>query len=1322
MSIFSRIKDWFTGYYNEEPDDTDTMSSTPSMITPKRVKSMTFTVGEGLDDKTKLAPGPTKELASLSTEERKKVEFVPVSKEGERVTPQLSQKVVARKQIETQVQRAREEQTLGQSVKDIAKTSSKELFSFAKKKTKEEFDKPAFQIWKDGVVLPYTIGKEVVKLLPQIPGFAFREGVSLSLDLTDKDKQITVPENLQFAIGEDPIKSFQQRYAESFGILKGLGATDIQSRNLAVLGVGLVTWTDLSAGGGKKKAEKELAKIIEKTLGEKVGVEFVEAEAKRISKLPKNIRQAEVNKVISSVIDDGSDAFKVSKEARYITDMETAGKEVIDETKTAVQEVKKSGVDLNLEQEVKNFKTKQITEQVKPTIETGITKSKADKFVNKDPYKIVQRIEEEGIDINFDKPQGLYTTPSNIESPHLDLGGKKRKFFIKKDAKVLTVNSDLGKDGIRGLGGKSAGMRAIDSLASKELKKELSMIKTISEAKEILFRDFPELKDNKKLLFHDTQDVLEAYAGKLAKKRGYDVINNLTSKTDKLSKQFEEVVILNKKVIETNPKIKKLLDEGTTSTVGEGKRIGSIGLDKFDVPKETKDNIIKVFKNSGIEGKAPQTEKQWLEAAKESDVLKNVIKPDEVVDANAKLLKTEQRIADIGKKLSKAKDPAERGKLLRESIELTRALNSELSARGRMLRAAGTKVDDESIINTLIKKMTKYTDDVDDMVKAGENVDFSDEKQVIDFYRKFVKPTWSDILTEYRYNNMLSSPRTIARNMFSNVVQTIVTRPAVKLTEATIDAFIKPLTGKQRETFFKDVPKYYYGLLKSIPDAFGEFKAVMKGERVLGQQDLKEALGQIPSGKLPGFMTIPSKTLEATDRLLQNLIAGGEMSAGKSAKEAAKIAEHSLFRAGLDIKNKTGQGRLLSGIDNVTSKIDGLRKVPGGTWFIPFLRTPMNFAKMWVEYSPAGLLTLPGASRKKEQIAKMLIGSTITAVGAKMAWDGDTTWSTPKDPEAKDLFYASGKKPYSVKIGDSWVPMIYLGPWAFALALPAAIKYNNEDSPESLTDSNMKKLSKNLSSMAQFYSQQTFMEGVGKFVELLSGDPDASLEKNLAFTSGQVIPLQGLIRYVSTITDPIYRKSNGFLEAIESGLPYFSKDLEPHTTPTGEPSKRNIYSYLAPYDITKEKEEYGKMLKLRNQELQSNNIRNEMDKETKKKALKIVETLQTETDDDKIMESIKELKGDTGLKSAVKSIYRKQAQYTAGSVQPYLILEPTDRAELMHTKMMLMQEGGKEEEEEFIENLEDMKEAGLWGAKERAAFKKLLKKYPLEDLNNNSKE
>src|SRR5690606_17284862 len=36
---------------------------------------------------------------------------------------------------------------------------------------------------------------------------------------------------------------------------------------------------------------------------------------------------------------------------------------------------------------------------------------------------IVQRVEEPGKTPSFDRPQGLYTSPADIESPHLDLGG-----------------------------------------------------------------------------------------------------------------------------------------------------------------------------------------------------------------------------------------------------------------------------------------------------------------------------------------------------------------------------------------------------------------------------------------------------------------------------------------------------------------------------------------------------------------------------------------------------------------------------------------------------------------------------------------------------------------------------------------------------------------------------------------------------------------------------------------------------------------------------------------------------------------------------------
>ena len=164
--------------------------------------------------------------------------------------------------------------------------------------------------------------------------------------------------------------------------------------------------------------------------------------------------------------------------------------------------------------------------------------------------KLVQRIEEKGISTSFDKPQGLYTTPSNVESPHLDLGGDKSEFVINPKANVLTVSADGRPLGIRGIGGSSAGVLALERLASKDIISEFNRASK-KEAENILFREYPELKGNKALKFYDSQDVMEAYAGKLARDKGYDIIENLTKSTNKIDKQFEEVVILNKDIIKT---------------------------------------------------------------------------------------------------------------------------------------------------------------------------------------------------------------------------------------------------------------------------------------------------------------------------------------------------------------------------------------------------------------------------------------------------------------------------------------------------------------------------------------------------------------------------------------------------------------------------------------------------------------------------------------------------------------------------------------------------------------------------------------------------
>ncbi len=424
----------------------------------------------------------------------------------------------------------------------------------------------------------------------------------------------------------------------------------------------------------------------------------------------------------------------------------------------------------------------------------------------------------------------------------------------------------------------------------------------------------------------------------------------------------------------------------------------------------------------------------------------------------------------------------------------------------------------------------------------------------------------SEIFDAYRYQNLLSNPRTSGRNILTGLTQTYIARPATIAVAATQDAFAANLFGKQRSRYLSEVPEYYRGLMGSYSDAADAAKEAWKGGNI-DIPDLKTLRAFQQEGMKKGWkkgLTVIPRGMEAQDKFLMKLVSSGEYAAGKARgltdkealKQADEIAKYSLFRAALDPTNKTGQGKLLSSIDRATNTITNIgNKHKVFRWFVPFVRTPMNISKQMIEYSPAGLATLPGSTKKTEQLAKTLIGSTIFAVGAQMALENNTTWDVPKSKAERELFYAQGKRPYSVKIGDNWVPMIYLGPWSAALAIPAAARDAHQEAP--LDASQMEKLAGSVTNMADFFTGQTYLEGAKNFMNVITGQEDANLASSLGFTAGQALPLQGLQRFVSGVIDPIYRKKEGFADSIKADIPFLSKNLEPYTDAfTGEPSKR----------------------------------------------------------------------------------------------------------------------------------------------------------------------
>lgn len=766
-------------------------------------------------------------------------------------------------------------------------------------------------------------------------------------------------------------------------------------------------------------------------------------------------------------------------------------------------------------------------------------------------------------------------------------------------------------------------------------------------------------------------------------------------------------------------------------------------------------------KNSGV-----ITHERVIKAAKESErrgeVLKGLVTEEEQIAAEAADLRVRQALTSATVKFTdKTATAAEQKEAMQELLKLAEIRKSQAQAAGRRLEAnkilaqeAGESDDKIKMFEFVTGELEKNGIKLDQVAEEAMKVDWEDRKAVTDFFRQYVKPTFKEVFDDYRYNNALSGPVTQLKNLFTNALETMVIRPATLTVNAGVDLLKSAWSmGKVKPGVkIADIPKYYRDVFKAIPSALGDFSDVMKGKTAFSLEEMKRS---IPSGgmfrisdktlekkfvgkvlkpvdnllgsvannkayqKAYSFFRTPTKTLEASDKFFSRLIGDSEkarlmaggMSEAKAAKEAEKVAEYSLFRQGIDPENKTGQGSLLSAIDRATSGIDYMRKQNVGLdWFVMFVRTPMNFAKKWIEYSPLGVATLYKNAHKQEQIAKMMIGTTVSAFGAKLAVEDKTTWSIPKDPVAQKLFFDSGKKPYSIRIGDSWVPMNYLGPLAYALALPAALKYYQEDSPTALTDKQSQKIAKGISGIAELFTTQTFVSGVDSWLQLLQGGQDRTFGKALAFNASQVIPWSGMVRYVSSIIDNTYRKSDTFLEALQKDLPFVGKNLEPHQMLTGEPSVRNMTSYLAPWAIGQEKPEWDKLLKMQTELVQDRNLLTQNDKGLLKEASSILRRMNDENSQAGKKKILGELSGKPILMNTVVQLQKEQNVYEASLIQPLFALanKPTEVAQIIYAKSILADT--PEEKKDLASYIQMLARNGLWDQKTVDALSKLQKK------------
>ncbi len=516
-----------------------------------------------------------------------------------------------------------------------------------------------------------------------------------------------------------------------------------------------------------------------------------------------------------------------------------------------------------------------------------------------------------------------------------------------------------------------------------------------------------------------------------------------------------------------------------------------------------------------------------------------------------------------------------------------------------------------------------------------------------------------DWFDAYIYTNMLSGPLSHARNLIGNLTTQSVLRPlnlmfqgkprgaGIYLKESWKTVFDGSSFQKAIDSLKGGEP----GKIETMRDLPEGASAIQKMKRKI--ELLKRAQG--PENKLGKYawkgLTAVEGAMRAADTYVGNMIEAGsraeQLNSGvdiETANRRAKVlASQYLYRDRLKVPDRSldAMSRVLEHFGLV---VDNLRRVPYfgrmAKMAVPFLKTPVKIAQLNTQITPLGFIgsiknriaranydkvsydemisqlknevkkskpDMKEVTRLQGQIAEVnyisaerrglaSVGTMMTVLGSIAAASGNTIWSAPKDEKAKKLFYDAGYRPYSFKIGNKYIPMIYLGPLMISFAIPAAIRDIMMDNPDAIDDNVVEKATKIALAIPKMLVDQLPLEGISSLMKIMQGEEGRTMSKFYGRTAMQIVPLSGMWQFIRNMVDPTYKKAITVEDTIKAGIPGLSDHVKSLKDSEGLDAKMSIWDALVPYKIgtvNKEKQEkYKEQMELLKEKMK---IKNELE-------------------------------------------------------------------------------------------------------------------------------
>tara|TARA_B000000609_G_C24182380_1_gene360122 strand:- start:1157 stop:5518 length:4362 start_codon:yes stop_codon:yes gene_type:complete len=234
---------------------------------------------------------------------------------------------------------------------------------------------------------------------------------------------------------------------------------------------------------------------------------------------------------------------------------------------------------------------------------------------------------------------------------------------------------------------------------------------------------------------------------------------------------------------------------------------------------------------------------------------------------------------------------------------------------------------------------------------------------------------------------------------------------------------------------------------------------------------------------------------------------------------------------------------------------------------VPFVRTPVNIVKYYLERSPAGVVNAfrkQGAERDAA-IARTLLGTGLAYLAYDLASEGKIVGGGPIDRQERRLWLQDRSNvPYSFKTSDGKSYEFFrFEPTAMIFGIAADVQQIMDEiyrNPEFYGEDGkllQDKLGTLLfdmvigltNSLQRNLTDKTFFRGITDLVSAIDSETPTGIETYVNNFLGSFVPT--MFRNINDVNDPYLRDSRQALDKIMDDLPFFSNK--------GMPIRRNIF-------------------------------------------------------------------------------------------------------------------------------------------------------------------